>query len=92
MFVAAETSQQPLWFALSVPPHLAGCKRNIVDQNTLPIFLSWYCSELSDDNNNNNNNNNNKLLPKAVSTKVDKEVEHPYVKKCPNIVCVLYSL
>ena len=45
-------------------------------------------------NNNNDNNNdiNNNQLPKVVSTRVGKEVECPYLKKCPNMVCVTYSL
>ena len=42
--------------------------------------------------NNNNNNNNNNKLPKGVSTKVGKEVECLYFKKCPNMICVIYSL
>ena len=45
-------------------------------------------------NNNNDNNNdiNNNQLPKVVSTRVGKEVECPSLKKCPNMVCVTYSL
>ena len=43
-------------------------------------------------NNNDDDNNNNNNLPKAVSTRVGKEVERPCFKKCPNTVCVTYSL
>ena len=32
-------------------------------------------------NNYNNHNNNNNKLPKAVTVRVSKEVEHPYLKK-----------
>ena len=48
----------------------------------------------NNDNNNYNihNNNKNNKLPKAVSTRVGKEVERPYLKKLPNLICVMYSL
>ena len=32
-------------------------------------------------------NINNNKLPKTVSTRVSKEVEHSYLKKCYNMVC-----
>ena len=35
----------------------------------------------NNNNNNGNNNNNNNNLSKAVSTRVGKEVECPYIKK-----------
>ena len=31
-------------------------------------------------------------LPKAVNTRMGKEVERTYPKKCPNMVCAIYSL
>ena len=47
---------------------------------------------ISNNINNNINNNNNNKLPKAVITRVGKEVEHPHLKKCSNMVCVIYNL
>ena len=31
-------------------------------------------------------------LPKAVNTRMGKEVERTYPKKCPNMICAIYSL
>ena len=35
----------------------------------------------NNNNNNNDNNNNDNNIPKAVSTRVGKELERPYIKK-----------
>ena len=56
--------------------------------------FDWFCqSNANNDNdnigNNNNNDNNNGKLPKAIRVKVGKEVEDSYLKKCPNIACVI---
>lgn len=45
-------------------------------------FLSFVNTKyITYNNNNNDNNNNNNNLPKAVSTRVGKELERPYIKK-----------